>query len=352
MVCLCATASAEKGVVKLDGCFYEYDTDTGEATCVKPQEENYVYPSEITIADNITVDGKIYPVTTIGMVAFYESNTISSVKFGANIKWVHPFVFAKTSIRNVTFNNKLELIGDGAFSQCKLLEHVDFPLTETNIFILGELAFAESGIKSIFVRRNMDLDMSSLACPECEKLVFEEGFGNLYYYSIFMPKIDSLEFPGSIMLGDGCLGSMKHLKKITINELTGDKERQLIDKNIFWVDEGYRESSLEEFVCHNTTPPVVDEAMLDNNTFARCVLRVPDGSVEAYRNAPGWRNFVNIQGIASVEDIATENVEVVSTEYYDLTGRRVLNLENNRQVLIKKAKMSDGSVRITKDISR
>ena len=52
------------------------------------------------------------------------------------------------------------------------------------------------------------------------------------------------------------------VEKITINELTGDKERQLIDKNIFWVDEGYRESSLEEFVCHNTTPPVVDEAML------------------------------------------------------------------------------------------
>jgi hypothetical protein len=29
----------------------------------------------------------------------------------------------------------------------------------------------------------------------------------------------------------------------------------------------------------------------------RCVLVVPEGSLEAYRNAPGWKEFKHIKGI-------------------------------------------------------
>lgn len=55
-------------------------------------------------------------------------------------------------------------------------------------------------------------------------------------------------------------------------------------------------------------------------------LLVPAGSIEAYRNAPGWNLFREIKAIdgSAIEEIATENSSE-APEYYNLQGVKIAN---------------------------
>ena len=52
--------------------------------------------------------------------------------------------------------------------------------------------------------------------------------------------------------------------------------------------------------CHATVPPVIDADCFSNKTYNNATLYVPKGSLEAYRNAVGWKEFFKC---VAIEDI-------------------------------------------------
>lgn len=108
-----------------------------------------------------------------------------------------------------------------------------------------------------------------------------------------------------------------------------------------------------EVVSMNTQPPVCvpfksaypwepDEYPFDNLDVSRCVLKVPEESVDLYKSANGWRNFTNVEGVAFAgvsSTLADDGIEIIGV--FDVSGRPVA-LDTKGIIMVK---YSDGSVR-------
>ena len=80
----------------------------------------------------------------------------------------------------------------------------------------------------------------------------------------------------------------------------------------------------------------------------RATLYVPEEAIEAYKAAPGWKNFKTILPIKDgVNDVTADDAGIVATEYHDLYGRR-LEAPAERGITIRTDVYSDGTRRCIK----
>ena len=85
--------------------------------------------------------------------------------------------------------------------------------------------------------------------------------------------------------------------------------------------------------------------------YDRCTLYVPAGSVEAYRTAPGWKNFKNILADTEGVDGIGSDRTVSSVECYDLMGRPVAAPVKG-SIVIERTTYSDGTTQTTRRLDR
>ena len=70
--------------------------------------------------------------------------------------------------------------------------------------------------------------------------------------------------------------------------------------------------------------------------FETCTLYVPQGSKEAYQNAPGWKDFLNIEEYDQGDTTAIESIRVQNStlkQIFDLQGRRLSNASSHSIVI-------------------
>ena len=78
---------------------------------------------------------------------------------------------------------------------------------------------------------------------------------------------------------------------------------------------------LKAFHCHRVEPPKINSDAFFGTNLENCVLYVPVGCVEAYRNAGGWTEFKHIEEeVAGVDGIATDANAVQSVKYVNMAG--------------------------------
>ena len=103
-------------------------------------------------------------------------------------------------------------------------------------------------------------------------------------------------------------------------------------------------TGLTEIVSLASIPPVCNAGVFGNVDKSLCTLKVPKGSKDAYRQADGWKDFVNIEevDVTAIETVAAEGVSNADiTAIYDLNGRRRDALQPGINIV----KMSDGTTR-------
>ena len=78
-----------------------------------------------------------------------------------------------------------------------------------------------------------------------------------------------------------------------------------------------------------------------NSINDKCILYVPKGSVQAYRNDNRWSAFSEIRefDVTAVEPVATQ--AVVPVEYYNLSGSKLPAPQQGINII----RYSDGTVR-------
>ena len=78
---------------------------------------------------------------------------------------------------------------------------------------------------------------------------------------------------------------------------------------------------LKAFHCHRVEPPKISSDAFFGTNLENCVLYVPVGCVNAYRNAGGWTEFKHIEEeVAGVDGIATDANAVQSVKYVNIAG--------------------------------
>ena len=233
-------------------------------------------------------------VTTIEDSVFEFCYKLESVLLPESVTFIGDFVFAATEVHSIKLPKSLSYIGASSLKDCEeisinennpyfsIFDECLFNKDKTILFkcpvqktsltipqsVIAIEMFAFYNCKyltSIIIPSNISVIKSTTFayCPRLASVTIEEGVVSIEEYAFSeCPNLTSIVIPGSIT---------------SIGERVFDGCRGLTDI----------------YVCRTVPVSISDDAFTaDNYNNAR--LHVPQGKAADYRNAEGWKNFVDI----------------------------------------------------------
>jgi len=184
-------------------------------------------------------------LTEIGERAFYGTDFRGNLTIPSNVKSILFSTFMEVGFEGELF------LHDG--------------ITE-----IGPTAFAENGFKGV------------LTLPASLKHLGEGAFlGNQFSGDIVIPETIK-EIPNDVF-ADGSF--MQQYSRVILH-----KEVQSIGERAFFEFDNV----LQEVVCYNEEPPRYATDAFNPEAIPSVTLRVPEGAVQRYREAEGWKDFGSI----------------------------------------------------------
>ena len=212
-----------------------------------------------------------------------------------------PSHLMQTGIKKVTFGKNVTEISDQMFDECDITGTLVLP---EHIKSIGNYAFQANpnlqevqapGVEKIGLR----------AFQSCERLA-DVQLPNLKYIGSAAfedcTSLDSFEIArGVSRVGghafEGCTG----LESVTLpNSMVSFGEDVYFNDQHNEIFAGC--TALKSITVNATVPFDLEESNFDAMTYVNATLHVPAGSEEAYRNAPVWKNFFNIDGAGATDD--------------------------------------------------
>ena len=350
-------------------------------------KSSYALTESLIIPDEIELDGSLYKVTGIHMQAFSNDNSILSLALGKNVKSIGESAFSGCKkLSKITFNDELkyiggssfnstaiselnlpdsvEYIGGGAFLYCSNLADINL---NKNIKSIGERVFNNTlwyknqadGLiykDDILFEHKGDCNIyESLEVKDGTRIVAGKALRNVYCTRVVLPNsleyicrgafykcssLETINIPDNVeMIDTAAFWECRFLNskiKITkahvmasafyecenLTEVEFGEEVKFLGINAFY---GCRQ--MKAIMCYAWNPPICGENTFGEINKETCKLYVPDGTLELYRNADVWKDFVNILEISSlgVEDLVEDDTPI---EYYELNGIKVNNPSN------------------------
>lgn len=299
------------------------------------------YRGDIVIPE--TVDSRL--VRSIGFAGMNACHGLRSVALPEGITDIGDYAFnACDSVRTVNFPTTLERIGNHAFNGCYLLTQ-DVVVPDACATI-GDMAFTNcrritgmtigSGVTEIGTRafqgcsqlKNFVVSPDNVAYTEVDGVLFTIGVTRLLAFPRKNDLRDSYKVPATVteiseyafyandllkevVLPEGieAIGEWAFANNTKIKTVTLGDRIQAIGANAF-----YGCTQLKEVHCISITPLDVNPYRDPFGYFSdksAMTLYVPSGSLEAYRQAPVWRDFGNIvEQAAGLTDIKASTITV------------------------------------------
>lgn len=212
-------------------------------------------------------------ITEIAESAFYGIGFIQSgtnLYFHDGLKKIGEQAFMDLKIRNsISIPQNVKYIGEYAFLYANFLGSVSIP---DNIAYLGPLAFGVSNLSG------------KIKYPSSLRSAI--GGGSLHKGGAFAStQISSVEIGDNIM-------------QIEANAFENCPELEYVEigKNVSFIGERAFAglTKLSTIVCLSEEPPTAQDNSFEYIEYDKAILEVPEASVDAYRNATGWKNFRNV----------------------------------------------------------
>ena len=194
--------------------------------------------------------------------------------------------------------NEVEVIGDYAFHG-RYTEGISLPEGVTTI---GKSALAYNNMQSFVLPNSVTTlgagafyccsRLSSIIIPEGVKIIDSSTFG-------FCKSLVTIDIPNSVTnIGRSAFYYCSNLKSATL----GYRVQELAD------DAFSSCPAVETLNANSPVPPTCTSSSLSNLNKETCVLYVPEGSLDAYKEADIWKEFAHIE--------VNPNAP---TPYYDVT---------------------------------
>ena len=279
-VLLCSVA-ANAYDFETDGICYDITSATDLTVSVASGSEKY--KGKIDIPSTVTYNSSTYTVTGIRGTAFRASMVLTQVTIPNSVKTIDAFAFSNCrNLSGVTIGNGVTSIEYSTFENCESLASVTIGNSVTYI---GEYAFASCKRLTSITIPNSVKTIGQFAFQGCAKLT-DVTVGNSvttieWYAFQFCSNLASITIPGSVtMIEDYAFAACSKLASIC-----------MLGK----------------------TPP--SACNFTDEQYANITLYVPEGSLEAYRNADKWKNFQNIQesGATGISNADAGNVAIEAT---------------------------------------
>ena len=261
-------------------------------------------------------------VTSIGDYAFYGCSGLTELTLPRSVASIGNSAFSGCSgMTELTLPSSVASIGSWAFDGCSGMTELTLPSSVTRI---GNSAFSEcSGLAKITVERgNSRYDSrdncNSIIDTETNTLIV--GCKN----SIIPNGVRSIGY-GAFR---GCSGLTELILPSSVTSIRSDAF--------------YGCSGLAKITSLAEIPPVCGSGVFDRVNKTNCELIVLEGSVAAYTQAKGWKEFSNIRGFSGVEVTVAEGntiraignqIEIsgdfTSVEVYGINGALIYKGKDN-----------------------
>ena len=252
-------------------------------------------------------------VTTIGNYTFYYCHSLTSVTIPDNVTTIGDYAFyCCYDLTSVTIPDSVTTIGDWAFYYCRSLTSVTIPDSVTTI---GDYAFdCCYDLTSVTIPDSVTTigdyafyycyDLTSITIPDSVTTIGGGAFAGCRSLQEFKGKF--AEDNGRILVIDGLLVAFAPagLTEYTIPDSVttiGDSAFKYcpsltsvtVPDSVTTIgNSAFRDcSNLTSVYCKATTPPAGGSSMFYDNASGRKIY-VPMESVDSYRMAPGWGEYV------------------------------------------------------------
>ena len=269
-------------------------------------------------------------VTSVGDYAFYNyynGNScnniwISNAKLPSSIKRIGKFSFCESPINYVSIPENTEIIGESAFDGCPDLKTIIFAGNGKSLRIIEKFAFAvKNSTPTIY-----GLELSNIesigysAFAGCK--VNSVKFGNKLK-SIYTLAFEG--YTGEIDIPESCenIGSYAFMGSFYIIKI--GKGIKTIPNEAFCSN-----AAVGTMYINNSQPPTAEGIVISygttgTNAYSRWNLKVPKGSLSAYKAKSPWNKFKSIEedatltsGGGTIEDNTDKSSSINGHEYVDL----------------------------------
>ena len=327
-------------------------------------------------------------VETIGDHVFSSCSSMKSAKIGSRIKVIPQGAFSGcSSLTTMQIGSNVETINNYAFKGCSALSKIEIPASVTDIKIgvfggctslsnvimmekesilnIGynypnysvKPTFSDCPLDYVYIGRNISYDTGS-------DYGYSPFYRNTTLRSVTITdketEISDNEFYGctnlkNVRIGDGVtkIGNWAFSGCASLDYFAFGSEVKEIGQEAFSDC-----VSVTKLISRAKTPPTCGTQALDDINKWECTLIVPEGSIDAYRQAEQWKEFFFIEegnGIAtSIEAIDDTTFDTECTQetgiqdVYDLQGRKVgtdMQQANGCKGGVRIVRLADGTTR-------
>ncbi len=238
-------------------------------------------------------------VKSIGDMAFYCCASLSSINIPNSVTSIGKDAFFNcVSLPSINIPNSVTSIGEGAFGQCFGLFSVTIG---SGLASIGDGAFNECNSVTEFNvdKENKNYTSADNVLYNKDMTILVKVFGNPTSFTVYngvksigdmaflcCEALSSINIPNSVTsIGNMAFLCCEALSSINIpNSVTSIGEYAFSSC-----------SNLTSIYCKNATPCLLEDDVFDYTHYQEATLFVPEGSLDAYKNAEGWKNFFNVK---------------------------------------------------------
>lgn len=262
LLTLCATINIHATSIELDGIKYDILSTSDLTLSVSGFISGYERRS-VKIPGHIEYLGKTFSVVEIGERAFDDNKIIEHIEFPNTIKSIRSGAFRNTRIKEAILPEGLEFLDLIVFKECSSLEKVILPSSVTEVWCS---AFND--------------------CGNIDTVIIEDSnksFSKPHYANSPLFRGCDIE---NMYLGRTIEGSDTNEKRPTVKNLTiGPKVTSIVNMFDF--------SNLKRIKLMTSVPPAINIA--SDICHMTVKVYVPKGSLQKYKSHYEWGEYWNIE---------------------------------------------------------
>ncbi len=369
---LSAFLSASAYDFEVGGIFYNIINSTAKE--VEVTYEDIIassYSGDVVVPSSVSYNGEQYTVAAIGESAFSSCLYLTSITIPNSVTAIGESAFSYSSLTSITIPNSVTTIGEAAFGICSSLTSIAvdgdnqkyssidgilydksqtslicYPggktgdvIISNTVTTIGDSAFAGCvNLTSITLPNTVTtigvsafehcISLTSITLPNAVTTIgFSVFFDCQSLTSITLPNtvttigegafncctsLTTITLPNTLTtIGDYAFGGCGSLASITLpNTLTTIGEVAFIGC-----------TSLTSITSLAVTPPNCGGYAFGGVDIQKCTLYVPAESIEAYKQAPEWKDFILVKETSGIDLIVAD--PSADVEVFKLNGTRV-----------------------------
>ena len=236
-----------------------------------------------------------------GQSVFNNNQSITSFdefKYFVNVKTIPTRGFSNcTALQTITLPESLEELQFLCFSGCNSLRTIELPVS---LKIIGQSAFSQSGIKTLFVPKNVNSISYQIVsrCPNLVSLSVDKE--NQWYDSREGCNAVIRKSDDTLISGSSLTQIPEGVKGLGFGCFSENFETLVLPSTLEEISSSLSCPRLKQLVSKAVVPPTITHSGGIGMYNANCRLIVPAGTREAYIQA-GWTEDIFRNGVVEEE---------------------------------------------------